>query len=423
MGRWFARSRIAFAQLMLIALLLAAPCPSASAQQPQPETAGNQPSPAYQDDLPATLLSRLKGQFPPREAGCFRLDQNRRWEAIPCASEEYLREHLVPPPITNGIQSMPRAFSVFPRLSTRIFATPFVLGSFAFRFTSDPVKATESDGTANAFSVQNNTNFFPCAATSCKSGRPFPTVAGVPNSASQPGDQGWIQFVYQQFSLANWLLCIWTVDVTIANNTGNAPLNGASGGYANNNTAGYHRACVPVSNPARGTLTGSGAVGGEGQIVGYVNCPTIASNAGCFLQLIADLPWLGGVFSVSDNDTMALSGNWNNVSGGILGSGNGSVAKFKNIDVFQILYGFSCIVAPPEVDVTIGWRACPPPDPRFAGLFGLSAQPSLTNVTAETNNLVNDPATFSCHPWDCGLWWNASAPLIQFRPTFTWPSP
>ncbi|MGY4352191.1 hypothetical protein ACVWXM_008684 [Bradyrhizobium sp. GM7.3] len=168
----------------------------------------------------------------------------------------------------------------------------------------------------------------------------FPTVAGVPNSASQPGDQGWIQFVYQQFSLANWFLCIWTVDVTIANNTGNGSLSGANGGYANNNTAGYHRACVPVSTPARGTLTGSGAVGGAGQIVGYVNCPTIASNAGCFLQLIADLPWLGGVFSVSDNDTMGLSGNWNNVSGGILGSGNGSVAKFKNIDVFQILYGF-----------------------------------------------------------------------------------
>jgi hypothetical protein len=421
MDRSSPRSRIAFAQLMLIALLLAAACPSASAQQLQPETSGNQRYPAYQDDMPATPLSHLKAPLPPRQAGCFRLDQDRRWEAIPCASNEYLREHPVPPPQTNSIQSTPHAIlGLSPRYGTGIFTAPFVLGSVAVNMTSDPVRATETDGTVNAFSIQNNTNYFPCA--SCSSGFPFPAVAGVPNSASQKGDQGWIQFVYQQFSLANWFLCIWTVDVTIATNTSNAFLNGASAGYANNKTAGYHRACVQSSASARGPLTGAGAIVGVGQIVGYLNCPTAASNAGCFLQLIADLPWVSGVLAVSDNDTMGLSGNWNNVSGGILGSGGGTVAQFKNIEIFQILYGSTCIVAPPDVDVTIGWQSCPPPITPLGGLFELSAQPSLTSVTAETNNLVNEPATFVCHPWDCGLWWN-STPLRIIRPPWTWPYP
>jgi hypothetical protein len=429
MGRSSLCSRIAFAELMLTAVLFAATCPPASAQQPQPETAGNQPYPAYQDDLPATLLSHIKAPLPPREVGCFRLDQNRQWEAIPCASDEYLREHPVPPPITNAIQSTPNAMSFSNR--TTIFATPFVLGSIAFRFTSNPVRATETDvrpttnpdgtpgptvGTANAFSVQNNTNSFPCAT--CSSGYPFPAVAGIPNSASRAGDQGWIQFVYQQFSLANWRLCIWTVDVNIANNTRNAGISpGVDGGYANSSTAGYHMKCAAVSSPARGPLTGPGALVGEGQIVGYVNCPTVVSKAGCLLQIIADLPWLDGVFSFSDNDTMGLSGNWNNVSGDILGSGSGSAARLKNIQVFQILYGFSCVVAP--FDVSIGWQACPPPDPRLAWMFELSARPSFNSTTAETNNLVDEPATFSCHPWDCGLWWDASVPLIEFRPTWT----
>ena len=221
--------------------------------------------------------------------------------------------------------------------------------------------------------------------------------------------------------MTDWHLCIWTIDVTIASNTNNARVNPiGAGGYSNSGTAGYHIKCVLPPPPARGPLTGAGAPVGEGQIVGYINCPTIVSKAGCFLQLIADLPWLDGVLTVSDNDTIGLSGNWNNLSGGLLGEGNGSAAGFKNIDVFQILYGFSCVVAP-EVDVTIGLQACPPPDPRLAGFFELSARPTLTSVTGELNNLVSEPATFSCHPWDCGLWWNSSVPL--FRRTDTLNNP
>ena len=285
------------------------------------------------DQLPATPLSHLKAPSPPRQAGCFRLDQNRPWEEIACASDEYLREHPVPPPVTNGIQSMPHAIlSFFPRYGTSIFTTPFVLGSVAVRITSDPVRATETDGTANAFSIQNNTNNFPCG--SCSNGNPFRAVVGVPNSASHTGDQGFIQFVYQQFSLTNWWLCIWTVDVNVANNTNNAKFSSSiiiNGGCANNNVAGFHRKCAPQNGAsARGPLTGADAVVGEGQIVGYLNCPTVASNAGCFLQLIADLPWLNGVLAVSDNDTRGLSGNWNNVSGDIFGSGNFSVAQDRS---------------------------------------------------------------------------------------------
>ena len=80
MGRSAPRSQLAYVQLMLIALLSAAAFPSAWAQQPQPEASGNKPDPAYQDDLAAKFLSHLKAPLPPREDGCFRLDQDHRWE-------------------------------------------------------------------------------------------------------------------------------------------------------------------------------------------------------------------------------------------------------------------------------------------------------------------------------------------------------
>ena len=130
MGRSAPRSQLAYVQLMLIALLSAAAFPSAWAQQPQPEASGNKPDPAYQDDLAAKFLSHLKAPLPPREDGCFRLDQDHRWESIPCASEEYLREHPVRRPFfTNSIQSTPNPGNFLPRNSTGFFATPFALGS------------------------------------------------------------------------------------------------------------------------------------------------------------------------------------------------------------------------------------------------------------------------------------------------------
>jgi hypothetical protein len=329
-------------------------------------------------------LSHLKAPVLPRQAGCFRLDQNHRWQAIPCASNEYFREHPIAPPATNSIQSTPHAIFVSnPRFGgTEIFTAPFVLGSVSVSFTSNPVQATETDvaivnnatvKTANAFSVQNNTNYFPCA--SCSTGIPFPAVVGVNNSASQKGDNGWIQFVYQQLSLTNWNLCIWTIDLTIATNLPNVSLNGANGGYANDNAPGYHIACVQTSASARGPLTGAGAVSGEAQIVGYLNCPTVAFNAGCFLQLMADLPWLGGVFSVSDHDTMGLSGNWKNVSGGILGYGNVSQAQFKNIKVFQMLSGYSCVVAPRRWMLPLVGRLARQLSHRWAGCSSFQPSP------------------------------------------------
>jgi hypothetical protein len=171
----------------------------------------------------------------------------------------------------------------------------------------------------NAFSIQTNTNYFNCST--CSSGKPFAAVTGVSNSASATGDQGWVQFVYQNYA-SSARLCVWNIDLTIASNTNSAKLPGSSStwGFANSGYAGYNAACVAV--PTTYPLTGSGAANGEGEVIGYITSCPANSNSGCLLEVVGYLPWGGdqGWWSIGTKDAMGLSGNWTNVSGTILGS-------------------------------------------------------------------------------------------------------
>jgi len=216
--------------------------------------------------------------------------------------------------------------------------------------------------------------------------------------------------VYQQRSPLS-LLCVWNIDATVAQVTNNATIpSGANGGYANAGAAGYNQTCVypSVSYPV-GPLTGPGAAIGAAEVIGYVTCPTAGSNSGCLLEAVADLPWAGGWWSVGATDGLGLSGNWTNISGTILGSGNGSTASFTNTQIEQVLRAYSCFVAPSSAT---GYtpQPCPPPKTPLGWLFDLSATPTIVNATGESNNLTNTPVTFACKAYDCWLSYNSSAP-------------
>jgi hypothetical protein len=322
-----------------------------------------------------------------------------------------MKAHYIPPPVVaNSIQSTPHlGLLIFgPPIRRTTITSPFTWGSVAINQTSDPYTATEeSSGNASTFSIQTNTNTFTCPT--CKSGSPFAATPGVPNSASKSGDLGWVQFVYQQFATGkvgtgSSRLCVWNVDVTIA--------------WATNNAAGYAPTCIyPSATETVAPLDGAGAANGAAEVIGYVQCPTAGSDAGCTLWVVAQLPWSpdtladSGWWAVSAPDLMGLAGNWTNVSGTILGSGGGNKAVFTGSQFQNVLRAYSCYTSPTSAT---GYTptACPNPSPTnfFARLFELTASPADYYPTGETNNLTSQPVTISCGDYDCWMSYNSTAP-------------
>jgi hypothetical protein len=360
---------------------------------------------------PLTPSDKLRAPFPPEKPGCFHLVDNV-WKEAHCATAEEIKAHHTPPPVlANSIQSTahngPFIIGKFPGpFHFETITSPFEWGSVAVNQTSDPATATEVDQSwgANAFSIQTNTNFFTCSP--CKAGSPFAAVPGIPNSASEPGDTGWVQFVYQQFKTGSAAgkgssdLCVWNVDVTVAYNT--------------SNNAGYSPTCVyPSESEAVAPLDGTGAAIGGAEVIGYVQCPTAGSDAGCTLWLVAQLPWSpgSGWWSISAPDSMGLAGSWTNVSGAMIGAGGGSEAVFTKTQMQQEVRAYSCYASPTSA-TGYAPTACPNPSPYnfFARYFELTASPAESYVTGESSNLTNDPVTISCGDYDCWMWYNSTAP-------------
>ncbi|MFY9855753.1 MAG: hypothetical protein WAK26_17930, partial [Terracidiphilus sp.] len=281
--------------------------------------------------------------------------------------------------------------------------SPFDWGSVSINQTSDPATATEeSGGVSSAFSIQTNTNTFTCAP--CKSGYPFAATSGVSNSASEKGDGGWVQFVYQQFQTGKSAgkgktrLCVWNVDTTIADNT-------------HNSGPGYASYCVyPSDSEAVAPLDGSGAAIGAAEVIGYIQCPT-SSYDNCTLWVVAQLPWSpgSGWWSVSAPDSMGLAGNWFNVGGSILGSGGGVEAIFTGSQFQTEVQAYSCYASPTSA-TGYSPTACANPAPwnTFAHMFELTASPASYSATGESNNLTNDPVTISCGDYDCWMSYNST---------------
>jgi hypothetical protein len=338
--------------------------------------------------------------LPPQKKGCYRLVDGR-WQEIGCIPDERLKD--IPPPQAkiNSLQSTTYDVALFRHHITQL-TVPFVLAGVSVGFISDPAAATARDITPSgasrqAFSLQANTNFFPCST--CSNGSPF--------AASQTGDTGWVQFVFQALgSIAR--LCVWNIDVTIAFNT--------------NNAAGYRAQCTDMSTETPPTftirvkpLTGDGAPSESGEVFGYISCPNPGSVSNCMLTAIAYLPWvppseldphtpgsLGvGWWAAVDNDALGLAGNWTNVSGGLLGLSFSS-ASFTKTRIGTALYAYIC-VKQPQGSLPFS-QVCD------SDIFDESVtRLVISSPTAESNNLVDEPATcptnnecrYNSHSPDC----------------------
>jgi hypothetical protein len=365
------------------------------------------------DKLTPSLALHLKTgvPYPPQKLGCHHISKGH-WEEVPCASQAEMMN--IARPQISGIQSNPR---YIPRGFGHGFTytAPITWGSIAINLVN-PAQAQETDVPAsasgpsfpNVFSMQNNTNQFSC--TLCTNGYPLPGIPNVPASASEPGDTAEVQFVFMsqypavsgQFAQSA-KLCIWQIDATVAYAVSNEQGTQYQG-------YGYNPTCVdpPQIHP----LTGNGAAEGGAEIFAFVTCPS-GSSANCTLNVVGYLPWVdqddanggfGGWWAVTTPDLFGLSTSWTNISGSLLGHGNGSAAIFANAQMQTLVRAYSCTLAPQDPS---GFT----PEPCTGrALFGLSGTVSDQNDTAETNNLTNTSPNLVCEAYDRYLTYNSSAP-------------
>lgn len=110
-----------------------------------------------------------------------------------------------------------------------------------------------------------------------------------------------------------------------------------------------------------------------------------------------------GWFSVTDTDTLGLSGNWTEASGTILGA-SGTEASFAETQLEQVMRGYSCILGYSEDPVPpYTPQPYPPRTSPLGRLFELTATPTIVSgfQTVETNNLTDDPITCISSSPDC----------------------
>ena len=239
--------------------------------------------------------------------------------------------------------------------------------------------------TPDSFSVQVNTNFFNASF----------------------GGNGWVQFVFQTPAWDDSDkdgLCVWKVDVK---------------------AQGYDRACVVFHRDR--TFLGSAAERRRTsvQVLGLVQR---ADDGTRMLTAMAGVPWndpgpLGAVWAVTTTDTvngiyrgmkadteyplgLSQDGNWWQASGGIYGTGCGSMAQFKGTTFFETLTVATCNPFDPSC---LSAPMTPFSLPYYAvGLL------SFPNTTGETNNLKSrftGALNFSCsHSTQCRSWRGSRSP-------------
>ncbi|HYA41634.1 MAG TPA: hypothetical protein VEF34_10040 [Syntrophobacteraceae bacterium] len=361
--------------------------PDAKVELKQPDAAS--PPKAAWPALPhETLTAPL-----PEKAGCFYLVDDS-WQKIACATDEDMK-NLRRPVVADSIQSTRHSSTPAPGKPPITYTTPIIWGAVANEL-DNPTQSNESDilnntETSNTFSIQTNTNTFSCSY--CKKGSPF--------AQSQPGDTGWVQFVYQQSGSgkgADAWLCVWNIDWTVAGKT--------------KNNSGYKHYCVmPSKSYTMLPLTGTGAPGDEyAEVIGYVDCTGHSKPGpnGCTLWAFAQLPWVKdgpSWWAVSAPDSLGLDGQWYNVGGAMYGEGSGSKAVFSNATLVTDVVAYSCETGSQHGSTDGGIftpKACNPvvKNPTYF----LTAKPSSYKPTGESNNLTNGQVTFGCSDhYDCHM--------------------
>jgi len=355
----------------------------------------------------------------PEKPGCFHLVDGS-WQEVPCMTEEETKR-LPPPTVADTIQSTSHKYN------GKTVTTPLQWGAVAIQLT-DPQNAIETElcnqATARStdnWSIQANTNHFACSSctntcSSCSNGFPFPY--------SQPGDNGWVQFGYQQWGVdSGGPLCVWNVELQCQCRQKDS--NGNCIGAA------YKSYCVsPFGTAPVSPLTGPGSSAEVYEVAGYVQCgyPPNTQNVGpngCTLWVLGYLPNLPtpGWWAASAPDNLGLGpGNWNSIGGSLYGSDNGCVAVFTPVlnttVVNTTVVANSCFQSPqpPNNTVPIFTPGCD-----YKAKYDLSGTIAFVygNGTNESNNLKSGDASLSCSDFECRMRWGGtsdeSAPGIAVR--------
>jgi hypothetical protein len=314
-------------------------------------------------------------------------------------------------PAPFSIQNKPRWITVVRRgggIAVFPYTLPLAYGSIDIDVISDPTKGTVTDvldpggctsvtshkETADSFSVQLNSNFF----------------------TASYGNTGWVQFVEQRIPGQSDFLCVWKIDVTEANATGN--------------DKGYEPVCVRVPVVQGRAFLGPTAIRditGHAHVEGLVQVgPSrntlltvwggFSSDNPCCASISTPDTVTGitrGLAGDTNNYNFGFAGQWTQVTGDIYGHGCGSRADFVGTRISERLTASTCITQP----------NC---DPELTTQFSLSqyATPVADpHVTGESNNLLRDsdffdPTTgfiskspFKCiSPATCKWWGNFHSP-------------
>ena len=336
----------------------------------------------------------------PEKPGCFHLVDGS-WQEVPCMTEEEMKT-IPPPTVADTISSISYKYK------GKTGTTPLLSGAVVIQLT-DPQQSSEAEVCSQAtvknadfWSIQANTNGFKCSSctntcSTCSNGFPFPL--------SQPGDNGWVQFTYQQWGESGGPLCVWYVEAQCQCRERDS----------NNNCIGkaYQSYCVYPSGGTVYPLTGPGSSDGDYHVSGSVQCgfPPNTKNVGpngCTLWTLGYLPNLQNVewWAVAGPDNMGLgtAGNWTSIGGSLYGSDNGCVAAFTNATVNTNVSATSSL-----------------PSTLPSNQYALSAAIAFNygNGTAESNNLKSGDATASCSETGCSVAWTGTsdqtAPAIAVR--------
>jgi hypothetical protein len=235
--------------------------------------------------------------------------------------------------------------------------------------TVESVQSESNGGTNNQWSVQNNTNQFPCNSNGSGVG------CVVQFTASQNGTNG------------TGTVCITNADITSCPTPTNCNVT------YNNTCVGVNGTNVTNNNIQFDVNTRTGALRAFdfANIAGYA----FTSGTQAELAIVAQFSWVAnnnpvppseidvpnlipGLFAVVAPDQYGLAGNWTDVTGGILGMDNGAEATLTNAEVLTRVAASDC-----PGDVSASGPTCSAPQ-----LSSTNVLLQTSSDTVETNNLT-----------------------------------
>jgi hypothetical protein len=315
---------------------------------------------------PALFVANLPGELPapPTQAGCYMWTQSG-WQTVACANSQDVDRQFSPPEVSDlGVVSVPYTSGGADQPAVKL-----VYGEV------ESTVETISPGTSG-WSVQNNTNFYPCN--------------------TDPTHNCWVQFAVQTESGGTSAVCIWNWDVTDFQTAFAANPN-----VGCTTDAGCFHTCVglPGENLTGNTFFGTDSRSGSLQAWDFANVAgsLFTDNSQNppvnMIAMVAQYSWIGantaaaqatepfqlpGLYAIVTPDKFGLTGQWTETVGGILGVGGGAGANFGDAEVMTRVMVSSC-----PGDVLPTGPTCPGPT-----LSSTNVQSAQDGVTGESDNLT-----------------------------------